>query len=171
MGPSGKGGGERLAPSGGEQTCAVGYGGCAVQLALPSPNRRFGPVDALGLMGLAGFLVARFVPVARLIPFWGCGFRRFTGVPCPGCGLTRVAERFAHLDLLGALKANPLGTVGAGFFAATIVLSALHLAFAMPVPELVLETREWRRVRWLAGILFSVNYAWVVFSYTQLAYR
>jgi hypothetical protein len=142
-----------------------------VQLVIPSPNRRFGTVDALGLIGLGGLLVARFIPVARLIPFWGCGFRRLTGIPCPGCGLTRVAERFAHFHLLGALKANPLGTVAAAFFAAMVVLSVVHLTFALPVPELWLEAREERRARWLAGILFTLNYVWVVFSYTQLGLR
>lgn len=145
--------------------------GDALQLYFPPRNRRFGPVDALGLLGLAGFLVARFVPLARLIPFWGCGFRQFTGVPCPGCGLTRVAERFAHFHLVGALEANPLGTVAAAFFAVMMVLSALHLTLAMPVPELLLDERETRRARWGAGVLFTLNYGWVVFSYTQLGYR
>lgn len=122
----------------------------------------------MALVGLAGFLVARFVPIARLIPFWGCGFRKFTGIPCPGCGLTRVADRFAHFNVLGALEANPLGTVAAAGFAAAIVASALHLGLGVPLPELDLDDREWRRVQVGALVLFLVNYAWTVFAYTQL---
>jgi Protein of unknown function (DUF2752) len=142
-----------------------------VQLVLPPRNRDFTQTDAMAVVGAFGFLVARFIPVARLLPFWGCTFRRMTGIPCPGCGLTRVADRFAHLNLLGALHANPLGTVAAAGFAVAIVLSSVHLTLGVPLPELVLDAREWRVVRWAAVALFAVNYLWVVFAYTQLGYR
>jgi hypothetical protein len=149
----------------------VGYAGCAVQLVIPPPNRSFGSTDALGLVGLAGLLVARFVPLATMIPFWGCGLRRLTGIPCPGCGLTRVAERVAHFNVAGALHANPLGTVAAVFFGLMVVVSALHLLLGMPVPELRFEAREWRWVRRVAVGVFALNYGWVVYSYTSLGYR
>lgn len=142
-----------------------------MRLYLPKPNRSFGPADATGLIGLLGFLVARFIPVAVIIPFWGCMFREVTGIPCPGCGLTRVADRFAHFNVVGALKANPLGTVAAAFFALMMVWSFLHLAFKVPIVELVMDDAEWRKARWLTVFLFVANYAWVVFAYTQLHFR
>ena len=142
-----------------------------MQLVIPQRNRSFGSLDAIALIGVVGFAVARWVPIAMLVPFWGCGFRKLTGVPCPGCGLTRVADRFAHLNVLGAFKANPLGTFAAALFATAIVGSVLHLAFRVPVPELVLEEKEWVRVRWAALFLFGANYAWVVFAYTTLHWR
>jgi hypothetical protein len=148
-----------------------GYGAFDVQLIVPARNRSFGALDALALIGLVGLAIGRFVPLARIIPFWGCGFRKLTGIPCPGCGLTRVADRFSHFNVLGALKANPLGTVAAALFAFAIVASAVHLAFRVPVPELVLEEKEWSRVRWGAFMLFSLNYAWVIFAYTTLHLR
>lgn len=142
-----------------------------MRVYLPKPNRSVGAADAMGFIGLIGLLVARFVPIATLIPFWGCMFRQVTGIPCPGCGLTRVADRFAHFNVVGALKANPLGTLAAAFFATMAVWSFLHLAFKVPIPELVLDDDEWRRVRWAVLFLFVANYAWVVFSYTQLHFR
>lgn len=142
-----------------------------MQLVIPERNRSFGPVDAMALIGVVGFSIARWIPIATLVPFWGCGIRKMTGVPCPGCGLTRVADRFAHFHFVGALKANPLGTVAAALFAACIVLSVGHLLFKLPVPELELTDREWRRVRWGAVGLFAVNYAWVIFAHTQLHWR
>jgi len=45
-----------------------------MQLSWPPKNRTVGPFDVLGLVGLGGLLVARFIPVARLIPFWAAGF-------------------------------------------------------------------------------------------------
>lgn len=138
---------------------------------MPARNRSFGALDAVALIGVVGFAIARWIPVARLIPFWGCGFRKLTGIPCPGCGLTRVADRFAHLNVLGALEANPLGTVAASLFAIAIVYSALHLLFRVPVPELVLDQKEWRRARWGMVAIFALNYVWVIFGYSVLGLR
>lgn len=134
-----------------------------MQLYLPPRNRSFGSLDVLGLVGLVGLLVARFVPIAKLIPWWGCTWRKVTGWPCPGCGLTRAADRFSHLNLVGAFEANPLGTVAAFAFAVCVVASAIHLVFAVPMPELILSEKEWKRVRWGAGLLFAVNYCVVAY--------
>jgi hypothetical protein len=142
-----------------------------MQLVLPKPNRTFGTLDVLGVIGLLGLLVGRYVPVARLVPFWGCTFREMTGIPCPGCGLTRVADRVAHLNLVGAFQANPLGTVAALGFAVAAVLTALHLIFGIPIPEVVLSEREWRRVRFGVLGLFLANYAFVVFAHRVLHWR
>lgn len=121
-----------------------------------------GVVDALGVCGAAGLLVARFVPVAKLVPFWGCPLRQQTGWPCPACGLTRVADRLAHFHLAGAWDANPLGTVAALLFALAAVVMMLHLSLGMPVPEVSLTDREARGVRALVVIAVVVNYAFVV---------
>lgn len=139
-----------------------------MQISFPPRNRSFGTVDALGLLGLLGLSIARWVPVARLIPFWGCTFRRLTGWPCPGCGLTRAADRFAHLHWLGALQANPLGTLAALGFAAMVVASAAHLLFAAPMPELVLSEKAWARLRWAMVGAFLLNYLFVVYAHRVL---
>lgn len=49
-----------------------------------------------------------------------CTFRRLTGVPCPGCGLTRSFVFLAHGQLLDALRANPLGPVAFALTAAQV---------------------------------------------------
>lgn len=133
-----------------------------MKVSLPKPNRTFGLADVLGLVGLVGLLVARYIPVARLIPFWGCALRETTGWPCLGCGLTRVADRVAHFNLAGAWDANPLGTVAALFFALMVVVMLLHLVFAMPIPQLELSPTEWHWVRIAATAIVLLNYAWVV---------
>src|SRR5258707_13759366 len=112
-----------------------------MKLDWPKPNRTLGFFDVLGLLGLLGLLVARFVPVARL-PFWGCALRQTTGWPCPSCGLTRVAERVAHGNLAGAWEANPLGTLGAALFALIALTSFLHLLFKLSIPDFPLTRHE-----------------------------
>ncbi len=127
----------------------------------PRPNRTVGFIDALALTGLTGLLIARFVPVARL-PFWGCVLRQHTGWPCPGCGLTRAAERVAHFNIAGAWEANPLGTVAALSFVVTIVLSFLHLLFKMPLPTLVPSRREALVLRLTLAASVVMNYGYVI---------
>lgn len=136
-----------------------------MQIVWPGPNRKFTTLDALGMVGLTGLLVARFIPVARIIPFWGCAFREMTGFPCPGCGLTRVADRFAHFNFYGAFTANPLGTLAAAFFATCVVWSFLHLAFKVPVPEVTLTDREWGLVRNIVIVAATLNYAIVIIQH------
>src|SRR3954468_6835304 len=133
-----------------------------MQIAWPQPNRKFGTLDAMGLVGLVGLLVARFIPIAKLIPFWGCAFRTLTGWPCPGCGLTRAADRFAHFNFFGAFKANPMGTVAAAVFALAVAWSLLHLAFKVPTPEVNLSEQDWTRLRNVAIAVFVLNYAFVI---------
>ncbi len=132
-----------------------------MKLDWPKPNRTLGFFDVLGLLGLIGFLVARFVPVARL-PFWSCALRQTTGWPCPTCGLTRVADRVAHGNLAGAWEANPLGTVGALLFALVALISMLHLLFKLPIPDLHLTRREAFLTRVAIVLLVVFNYAYLI---------
>lgn len=132
-----------------------------VHVRWSEPNRTPGLLDALALTGLLGFLVARFVPVARL-PFWGCAFREATGYPCIGCGLTRVADRLSHFNVAGAFEANPLGALVACLFAALIVWSALHLVFKLKVPAVELTPKEglWGKVG--LGVVVALNYGFML---------
>jgi hypothetical protein len=132
-----------------------------VNVEWPGPNRKLGWVDYVGLAGLVGLLVARFIPVARL-PFWGCTLRQATGIPCPGCGLTRVADRMSHFNFAGAWDANPLGTVAAFAFMLAIVATVLHLAFKLPLPNVDPSPRDWRILRAVLIAALVVNYAFMV---------
>lgn len=133
-----------------------------MQISWPAPNRKFSNLDSLGIVGIVGLLVGRFIPVAKWIPFWGCAFRQYTGIPCPGCGLTRVADRFAHLNFFGAFKANPLGTLGAAVFAVLAVWMVLHLVFKVPQPQVQLNDRDWKVLRNVVIAAVVVNYAFVI---------
>jgi hypothetical protein len=132
-----------------------------VTLHFTEGSRRFGFLHALGLTGLLGFLVARYLPVDRL-PFWHCALRDATGWPCPGCGLTRVAQRLARGDVGGALDANPLGTVVALGFAACTLFAVLQLLFRLPIPQVGLSAREGRLARAALLALVAANYLVVV---------
>ena len=39
---------------------------------------------------------------------WVCTFKQLTGVPCPGCGITRALVCLFKLDFVGAWSYNPM---------------------------------------------------------------
>lgn len=128
---------------------------------LPARNRRLGFLDSLGMIGLVGLLVARFIPVGKL-PFWKCWLRASTGWPCLGCGLTRAADYLTHGHFLQAFQVNPLGALAYSLLAVLAVAMILHLVFAMPMPEVELTDKEASVVRWSLLVAVVLNYAYVV---------
>jgi len=88
-----------------------------------------------------------------------CLVKRFTGVACPTCGFTRGAISLIHGHISRAWLYNPLlYSVLALFFAATAVriISAHSLRINLTGKE--------RSAAWtMAGVLFFVNWAYVIF--------
>lgn len=83
-----------------------------------------------------------------------CTFLRYTGWPCPTCGMTTAFAYAAHGKVLAALRAQPFGFVLFLITAGVVVVSAA---------ELIRPAARWRRVwraldRWegpVAGALFA----------------
>ncbi|MFF8018256.1 DUF2752 domain-containing protein [Streptomyces sp. NPDC007929] len=61
-----------------------------------------------------------------------CPLLRFTGLYCPGCGGLRSAHAFVHGDLLAALHANALATLGYLAFAALWTVWVVHAVRGLP---------------------------------------
>lgn len=132
-----------------------------MELAWSRPQRSFGFLDALGVMGALGLLVARFVPVARL-PFWRCELRALTGWPCLGCGLTRAADHLAHGNVASAFLSNPIGAVAGILFALAALYALLHALVPLPAPEVRVSDSAARRLRWMFGLAVLLNWGFVI---------
>lgn len=65
-----------------------------------------GGVVAVALLG-AVVVPLHWIEVGPLL----CPFRLLTGLPCPGCGMTRSVVALAHGDLHASLFYHPLGFV------------------------------------------------------------
>jgi hypothetical protein len=86
--------------------------------------------EAVGRAGVAltGIGAALLAGRAAGLHLPACPFRTLTGVPCPGCGTTRLAEAVAHGRVGDALGADPIGVVLLGAIAAIAVVGGLALA-------------------------------------------
>jgi hypothetical protein len=132
-------------------------------------ERRFTLLHALGLAGVLGLLVARFVPVARL-PFWRCVLREHTGWPCPGCGLTRAADGLAHLRLGFAFESNPLGALVGCLLAGAAVVGLVQWMFRLSLPVPRPSPGEGRAFRVALVAAVVANYAFVIVQ-TRIGWR
>lgn len=85
-----------------------------------------------------------------------CPFHRLTGLPCPGCGLTRAFVCLAHGRFMESLHWHPIGWLVFGVFVALWARAGLTWARGRPVAPL--SPRLIGRLNW-AGVtlLFLVG--------------
>lgn len=101
---------------------------------------------------LAGIGLAQTVLVALRLPGWPCAFRQATGIPCPGCGLSRALALLLRGDFPAALAfhafAPLVAACGLLLVAAALMRKDARLRLAQRVASL--ETRTGLAV-WLAA--------------------
>jgi len=71
-----------------------------------------------------------------------CPFRLVTGLPCPGCGMTRAWVFVTHGRLGDAMSANPFVLVTMPAAVALVVLVCVALVRRGPLPDLARVARS-----------------------------
>ena len=134
------------------KTCA--QRAAALPAAAPPQARR----DLLVLLGLtAVFVVSATWRPSELPSFVLCPFRALTGLPCPGCGMTRAFCALGHgewRDALGFNALSPavfLGALGVWAWAAAGVLNLSRARAAL--------SRLWPGAR-AGGALLALTLVW-----------
>ncbi len=128
----------------------------------PTAGPSVGPVSGLAL---AAVVVARLVDPQRVEagPVL-CPFRLATGLPCPGCGLTRSWVHLMHGQVGEAMAANPFGIVALGL--AIVLVAAVSTAVvrrrALPAYAQLVGGRTGRR------LLLAVTAGWVGFGVVRM---
>ena len=100
------------------------------------PSNAFAPVSpllrdrkfALVVAGTAGVQIAL---VSLSLPGWECPFFRVTGIPCPGCGLTRAVILLLKGDVSGSLRFHA--------FAPILLLTAVSLILFLILPRSITQ--------------------------------
>lgn len=97
----------------------------------PSDRPAIGAWGQLALLAPSARWVALLAVAASfLLPFGGfgldlCSVHRVTGLPCPGCGLTRAFISLSHGDFSTAAGLNPFALFLYPLFVALAVLALL----------------------------------------------
>jgi len=76
---------------------------------------------SLLLVGIGGAIIAART-VSLHLP--ACPFRAATGIPCPGCGMTRIADAVAHGRIGQAVSGD---VAGVAILAVLIILAVSYL--------------------------------------------
>jgi hypothetical protein len=94
------------------------------------------------------------------ISIWSCPFRAVTGVPCPGCGLTRATIELLLGDLTGSLHTHAFAPV----FIAGLALMFVSLVLPeRPRQRLFSALHNWEaRYGLTSWVLFGLVLYWVV---------
>jgi uncharacterized protein YjeT (DUF2065 family) len=81
-------------------------------------NRKFG-------LFLAGALSLNIIAIALHLPSWECAFFRVTGLPCPGCGLTRACMLLLRGEVQASIKFHAFAPIFVLFIALLIACTML----------------------------------------------
>lgn len=94
-------------------------------------------VPILALISLVGLIIARLWPVPSVDggdP--SCIMRLLTGLPCPGCGMTRSWVHLAHGDVVTAFEYNLFGPLAMAAAAGLVVYTVVALVRRQPTERL-----------------------------------
>ncbi|MBX5480629.1 MAG: DUF2752 domain-containing protein [Myxococcaceae bacterium] len=136
-----------------------------------APAARVDPWTHAALLTLhSGWLALFAIGAAFVLPFEGfgvdlCAVHRVTGLPCPGCGLTRAFISVAHGEWLVALGANPFVLVLVPLFVALALLVLMPRGMRAAVERFLARHAE------LTGRAYKLLvFAFVGFGALRLAF-
>ncbi|HVQ38049.1 MAG TPA: DUF2752 domain-containing protein [Pyrinomonadaceae bacterium] len=101
------------------------------------PQTAFSPIATLlrdrrfGLL-LTGALGLNIVAIILHLPGWECAFFRLTGVPCPGCGLTRACLLLLKGEVQASIKFHAFAPIFIALIAMLIICTVLPKSVTEP---------------------------------------
>ena len=118
-------------------------------------------VLGMAAVSFVGLIIARLWPMQSVDSGEPtCLLRIMTGLPGPGCGMTRSWVHLAHGDVLTAFEYNVFGPLGMAVAAGIVVYTAVALVRRRP-PERVLDVVDPR----IAAALVAV---WIGYSAVRM---
>jgi hypothetical protein len=90
--------------------------------------------------------------------FWICPFFKFTGIPCPSCGLTRSLISLSEGDIRASLQYHSFGLVLTAIATVMIPSILTELILNRKIPNPLLKLFVNRPSQWILGTLFFSYY-------------
>jgi hypothetical protein len=90
--------------------------------------------------------------------FWNCPFFKFTGIPCPSCGLTRSLISLSQGDITSSLQYDSFGVILTAIATVTIPYLLTELILNKNLFNPFLKIFISRPSQWLLGIFFLSYY-------------
>jgi len=90
--------------------------------------------------------------------FWTCPFFKFTGIPCPSCGLTRSLICLSQADISSSLQYHGFGLILTAIATVTIPYILTELIFNKKLSNPFLKFLISRPSQCLLGIMFFSYY-------------
>lgn len=88
-----------------------------------------------------------------------CIFQNLTGLPCPGCGLTRSMTAVLHGDLSSSWTYHRLGLITLAYIILQLLTNVLFLTISNWREKLQTAGKYLNRGILFLGVLFFVNWA------------
>lgn len=140
-------------------TAATGQGPLRLEQGASRSERVV--VLLIAAISLVGLVVARLWPLASVDSGEPtCLLRIFTGLPCPGCGMTRSWVHLAHGDVLTAFEYNLFGPIGMVVAAGIVAYVGVALARRRP-PERILSLVD-------PKVLLALIVVWLAYSAVRM---
>ena len=111
----------------------------------PTDRRTLAFAGAASVAGLAAYAAPSLLTNGPVL----CPFRRITGLPCPGCGLTRSCVAFLHGDLSRSLHFHPFGPLVVVIIA-VVLLRLVRPSLPRPAARVELISKVALGVAWAA---------------------
>jgi Protein of unknown function (DUF2752) len=108
---------------------------------------------------LAGATGLQIALVSLKLPAWGCPILHLTGVPCPGCGLTRAIMLLVQGDLYASIRFHAFAPI----FLIAIVLVTLTALLPKSLVQTVISGTEVleRHTRFTVIVLTGLILYWL----------
>jgi hypothetical protein len=117
----------------------------------------------VGLSFILGIRLITWIPgIKDALPI--CLFKHFTGIPCPGCGMTRSVIFLSQFKFWEAFKMNPLIC----FFGAGVFIYSMHCLgkafFGHRTPEIVSTILNSRWIKNVIILMILINWFYLIIA-------
>ncbi len=109
---------------------------------------------------IVGFGVVHISVNLAGLSFWQCPILTATGIPCPGCGLTRATMQLLHGDVIASLQTHAFAPI----FMFALILMCLALVLPTNLSQNIISSVRQLEVRngLTAWVLCSLMLYWAI---------